>query len=70
MTRDEILSGLKLHEPWFHRIDLGDGIFTKTESVMGEPVDHPRESWEAFTKTGLTEKEIRTIAKNIAPYMR
>jgi len=44
--RDEILSGLKMLEPWFHRIDLGGGIFTKTESVMGEPVDHPRESWE------------------------
>jgi tRNA (mo5U34)-methyltransferase len=48
MTRDEILSGLKILEPWFHRIDLGDGIFTKTESVMGEPVDHPRETWEVI----------------------
>ena len=48
MTRDEILSGLKMLEPWFHRIDLGGGIFTKTESVMGEPVDHPRESWEVI----------------------
>src|SRR3954469_24509944 len=46
MTRDEILAGLKILEPWFHRIDLGDGIVTKTESVMGEPVDHPRETWE------------------------
>ena len=46
MTRSEILGGLKMLEPWFHRIDLGDGIFTKTESVMGEPVDHPREAWE------------------------
>jgi predicted TIM-barrel fold metal-dependent hydrolase len=31
---------------------------------------HPREAWEAFTKTGLTEKEIKTIAKNVAPYLR
>lgn len=46
MTRDEIQSGLKMLEPWFHRINLGNGIFTKTESVMGEPVDHPRETWE------------------------
>lgn len=30
----------------------------------------PRESWEAFTKIGLTEKEIKTIAKNVAPYLR
>jgi tRNA (mo5U34)-methyltransferase len=48
MTRAEIQSGLKMLEPWFHRIDLGDGIFTKTESVMGEPVDHPRETWEVI----------------------
>ena len=48
MNRDDIVSGIKLLEPWFHRIDLGHGIFTKTESVMGEPVDHPRESWEVI----------------------
>jgi tRNA (mo5U34)-methyltransferase len=46
MTREEILAGLKILEPWFHRIDLGSGLFTKTETVMGEPVDHPRETWE------------------------
>jgi tRNA (mo5U34)-methyltransferase len=46
MSREAILNGLKTFEPWFHRIDLGNGIFTKTESVMGEPVDHPRETWE------------------------
>ncbi|HEX4631050.1 MAG TPA: DUF1698 domain-containing protein [Chthoniobacterales bacterium] len=50
MTRSEILNGLKLLEPWFHRIDLGNGIFTKTESVMGEPVDHPRETWEVIQR--------------------
>src|SRR2546423_3774758 len=50
MTLDEIMSGLKILEPWFHRIDLGGGIFTKTESVMGEPVDHPRETWEVIQR--------------------
>lgn len=48
MTREEIHAELHRLQPWFHRIDLGDGIFTKTESVMGEPVDHPRESWEVI----------------------
>jgi tRNA (mo5U34)-methyltransferase len=48
MTHEEILAELHRLAPWFHRIDLGDGIFTKTESVMGEPVDHPRESWEVI----------------------
>lgn len=50
MTREEILADLKLLEPWFHRIDLGDGIFTKTESVMGEPVDHPLGPWQTIQK--------------------
>jgi predicted TIM-barrel fold metal-dependent hydrolase len=31
---------------------------------------HPRENWEAFRQLKLTEKEIKTIAKNVAPYLR
>lgn len=31
---------------------------------------HPRESWEEFRKLKLTEKEIKTIAGNVAPYFR
>jgi tRNA (mo5U34)-methyltransferase len=50
MTRDEILAGLKRLEPWFHRIDLGGGLYTKTESVMGEPVDHPLGPWQTIQK--------------------
>ena len=30
----------------------------------------PRENWEEFRKLKLTEKEIKTIAKNVAPYFR
>jgi len=30
----------------------------------------PRESWAAFLKVPLTEAEFRTIANNVAPYMR
>jgi tRNA (mo5U34)-methyltransferase len=50
MTREEILAELKRLEPWFHRIDLGNGIYTKTESVMGEPVDHPFGPWQMIQK--------------------
>ena len=50
MTREEILSELERLQPWFHRIDLGEGIFTKTESVMGEPVDHPWGPWQTIGK--------------------
>src|SRR5437762_12690767 len=67
MTRDEILAGLKILEPWFHRIDLGDGIFTKTESVMGEPVDHPRETWEVIQQclpANLTGKSVLDVGCN------
>jgi tRNA (mo5U34)-methyltransferase len=46
MTRDEIISGVKRLEPWFHCIDLGDGLATKTQSAIGEPVEHPRPTWE------------------------
>jgi tRNA (mo5U34)-methyltransferase len=48
MTKEEIIAELKKLEPWFHCIDLGGGITTKTESVMGEPVDHPHGSWQVI----------------------
>lgn len=67
MTREEILSGLKLLVPWFHRIDLGNGIFTKTQSVMGEPVDHPRESWEVIRQClpdDLANKSVLDVGCN------
>lgn len=50
MMREEILAEVKRLEPWFHRIDLGDGLYTKTESVMGEPVDHPFGPWQTIQK--------------------
>jgi len=61
MTPDEILAGLKILEPWFHRIDLGDGIFTKTESVMGEPVDHPLGPWQTIQKLLPDELSRKTL---------
>jgi len=30
----------------------------------------PREAWQEFRKLKLSEKEIKTIAKNVAPYLR
>ena len=46
MTREEIEERLKRLGPWFHCIDLGEGLRTKTESAIGEPVEHPRPTWE------------------------
>lgn len=46
MNRDEIISELQRLEPWFHCIDLGDGLKTKSKSAIGEPTEHPRPTWE------------------------
>ncbi len=67
MTRAEILDGLRVLQPWFHRIDLGDGLFTKTESVMGEPVEHPAPSWEVIRQClpkDLTGKSLLDVGCN------
>jgi tRNA (mo5U34)-methyltransferase len=71
MTRDEIISELERLRPWFHRIDLGGGLFTKTESVMGEPVDHPREPWEIIGRclpADLTGKTVLDVGCNAGFY--
>ncbi|MCA1635830.1 MAG: DUF1698 domain-containing protein [Acidobacteria bacterium] len=71
MTREEILSELERLQPWFHRIDLGGGIFTKTESVMGEPVDHPAGPWEVIGKcipADLAGKSVLDVGCNAGFY--
>lgn len=47
MTKEEILAGLERLSPWFHCIELGDGIRTKERSAIGEPVEHPQPTWKA-----------------------
>ena len=71
MTREETLSGLERLQPWFHRIDLGDGLFTKTESVMGEPVDHPMGPWQTIQKclpANLAGKSVLDVGCNAGFY--
>ena len=46
LTRDEIRARVERLGPWFHCIELGGGLRTKTESAVGEPVEHPRPTWE------------------------
>ncbi|HEX8284688.1 MAG TPA: DUF1698 domain-containing protein [Pyrinomonadaceae bacterium] len=46
MTREEIEARVEKLGPWFHCIDLGGGLMTKTVSAVGEPVEHPRPTWE------------------------
>lgn len=71
MNREEILGELKRLEPWFHRINLGNGLYTKTESVMGEPVDHPLGPWQTIQKlipTDLTGKTLLDVGCNAGFY--
>jgi tRNA (mo5U34)-methyltransferase len=71
MTNEEILSELERLQPWFHRIDLGGGLYTKTESVMGEPVDHPAGPWETIQKCipeDLSGKSVLDVGCNAGFY--
>ncbi|HEV2862737.1 MAG TPA: DUF1698 domain-containing protein [Pyrinomonadaceae bacterium] len=71
MTREEILETLERLQPWFHRIDLGGGVFTKTESVMGEPVDHPAGPWQVIGRClpeDLTGKSVLDVGCNAGFY--
>jgi predicted TIM-barrel fold metal-dependent hydrolase len=44
-------------------------ILYGTDSALGNNL-RPRESWEAFRQLKLSEKEMKTIAGNVAPYFR
>lgn len=71
MTHDQILSELKRLEPWFHCIDLGDGLVTKTKSAIGEPVEHPRPTWEkvkACLPEDLSGKSVLDVGCNAGFY--
>ena len=46
MTPERITSELVKLQPWFQYIDLGGGIFTKSQSAIGEPLEYPRPTWE------------------------
>ena len=71
MTREEILAGISRLRPWFHCVDLGGGIWTKTESTATEPVDHPRQSWEVIQHclpADLTGKSVLDVGCNAGFY--
>jgi tRNA (mo5U34)-methyltransferase len=71
MTKEEITAELERLQPWFHSIDLGQGIRTKTASAGSEPVDHPRESWEIIKKylpENLTGKSVLDVGCNAGFY--
>ncbi len=45
-------------------------LYGSDAAVGSNPNLLPREAWAAFSRLELTKKEIKTIAKNVAPYLR
>ena len=71
MTRDEKLKGVKTLAPWFHCIDLGDGVLTKSASLAGEHDDHPRPTWNVirrFLPEDLSGQEVLDVGCNAGFY--
>ena len=57
--------------PWFHCIDLGDGLVTKSQSAIGEPVEHPRPTWESVKEcvpVDLTGQTVLDVGCNAGFY--
>ena len=71
MTRDELLQRVEALAPWFHCIDLGAGVSTKTSSATGEPADHPRSTWEIIRRclpAKLSGKSVLDVGCNAGFY--
>jgi tRNA (mo5U34)-methyltransferase len=67
MTPQEITTALARLEPWFHCIDLGGGLKTKTASVMGEPIEHPEPTWQIIREclpADLSGKSVLDVGCN------
>lgn len=47
MTREQLLAKCREMGPWFHQIDLGQGVFTRSVAPRPgpQPLDHPQTRW-------------------------
>ncbi len=71
MDREDLLEGIHRLDPWFHCIELAPGVLTKTESVAGEPADHPRETWDIIKNclpADLSGKSVLDVGCNAGFY--
>ncbi len=67
----QLEAGVERLRPWFHRIELPEGVVTKTESVFDEPVDHPAGTWRRVQKVlprDLSGKTVLDIGCNAGFY--
>jgi len=71
MTPSQIQAEVERLAPWFHCIDLGAGLVTKSQSAIGEPVEHPRATWEkvkACVPADLTGQTVLDVGCNAGFY--
>jgi tRNA (mo5U34)-methyltransferase len=71
VNREDLLDGIRRLDPWFHCIELAPGVLTKTESVAGEPADHPRETWDIIKNclpVNLSGKSVLDVGCNAGFY--
>jgi tRNA (mo5U34)-methyltransferase len=71
VDREDLLDGIHRLDPWFHCIELAPGVLTKTESVAGEPADHPRETWDIIKNclpADLSGKSVLDVGCNAGFY--
>jgi tRNA (mo5U34)-methyltransferase len=71
VNREDLLDGIRRLDPWFHCIELAPGVLTKTESVAGEPADHPRETWDIIKNClpdDLSGKSVLDVGCNAGFY--
>jgi tRNA (mo5U34)-methyltransferase len=71
LTRDELLRKVEALAPWFHCIELGEGVKTKTSSVTGESADHPQGTWEIVKRclpADLSGKSVLDVGCNAGFY--
>lgn len=69
VTRNTRPETLELVARRLRQIGLGRVLFA-SDRVPGGSNDAPKDAWEAFRRLPLTEQEFRTVAENVAPYMR
>jgi tRNA (mo5U34)-methyltransferase len=50
MTKPQILERIAALKPWFHSIDVGDGIRIERDPVYGEDTTYPEDLWRTVKK--------------------
>jgi tRNA (mo5U34)-methyltransferase len=71
MNANEIRAGVLALEPWFHQIDLGQGILTKSRPAATEPTNHPAATWQIikrFLPDDLSGRSVLDVGCNAGFY--